>query len=183
MTADSDAVIPIERGLRSSFKANIGMSLFLFSWGITFVGLAVGYLIVWWREPVWPPTGTPPRPLAVPLFNTVIVVASSITYDLSVRSARRNDPAAVRRWLLMTGLLAGAFMVLQTSMWMDLWATGLRPKLNTYAGLFYALTLFHAAHVVAGIGVLVALTPRALQGGSRCRITRHCGSVDGSGTS
>jgi heme/copper-type cytochrome/quinol oxidase subunit 3 len=162
-------VIPLHRSIGEDFRNNIGMALFLFSWGITFAGLAIAYLVVWWRAADWPPVGTPPRPLLLPILNTALVLGSSVTYDLAVRSARRNRPGAVRQALLATGVLAVGFLALQNMMWVRLWHAGLRLGVNNFAGLFYALTWFHAAHVFAGVLILLALAPRAMRGGFTSR--------------
>jgi cytochrome c oxidase subunit 3 len=157
-------VIPIGRGLKGTFVANLGMAMFLFSWGLSFVGIGVAYLIVWSRMAVWPPPETPPRPALSPIINTVIVLASSVTYHLATRSAEQNKPVAVRRWMLITGVLAVVFMAMQALMWAGLYAAGFRLGLNVYVGMFYALTGFHALHVLAGLGTLAVLAPRAIRG-------------------
>jgi cytochrome c oxidase subunit 3 len=154
-------VIPITRALRAPVVENMGMGVFLFSWGLTFVGLAVVYLIFWSRATVWPPPGTPPRPLGLPIFNTIVAVASTVTYDLAVRSARLNRGARVRQYLVATALLATTFLTLQSILWAHLRASGFRLGVNVYVGLFYGLTGFHALHVVAGIGLIAGLLWRA----------------------
>ena len=158
-------VIPITRGLRGEFNANFGMALFLLSWGITFFGLFIAYLVVWHRAAVWPPAGTPPLRWVFPLCNTVIAGASSLAFDAAVRGARRNRPADVRRWLSAAGLLGFSFLILQTAMWAALWRSGFVLGINNFAGMFYALTWFHALHVLVGLVVLAALAPRAWRGG------------------
>jgi cytochrome c oxidase subunit 3 len=150
-------VIPITRAVGIPRLADVGMALFLFSWGLSFVGLAVAYLVVWSRALSWPPPGTPPRPIVFPIVNTVFALASTVTYDLAVRSARLNRGAAVRRYLSFTGGFATLFLILQSIMWLRLRASGFRLGVNNYVGLFYALTGFHALHVVAGVGMLAVL--------------------------
>jgi cytochrome c oxidase subunit 3 len=136
-------VIPITRGVRIPPLADVGM--------------AVAYLITWSRVEHWPPAGTPPRPTIFPWVNSVFAVASSVTYDLAVRSARFNRARAVRVYLSLTAGLATLFLILQSVMWYRLRASGFRLGMNNYVGLFYALTGFHALHVVAGVGMLGVL--------------------------
>jgi heme/copper-type cytochrome/quinol oxidase subunit 3 len=158
-------VIPLERGPRSHFTTSIGMILFLASWGITFGGLFVGYAIVRWRAPQWPPPGTPHLPHLLPSINTAVAFVSSFAFDRSVRAARLGRPNVVRAWLLLAGVLGTAFLLLQNMVWTQLWDAGLRLGTNNYAGMFYSLTWFHAAHVLVGLLMLVALLPRALRAG------------------
>jgi cytochrome c oxidase subunit 3 len=162
-TPDGARVIPITRGLRRPFVANLGMAVFLGSWGITFVGLAAAYLIVWSRNAVWPPPGTPAHPLLFPLLNTVIALASSVTFDFAVRGAKHNEPFAVRGYLQLTAILGTAFLALQSILWTRLHAAGFVFGLNNYVGMFYALTVFHGLHVVVGVimlGILLWRTSR-----------------------
>ena len=157
-------VIPMNRGPRSQLVANIGMLLFLISWGLTFAGLFVAYIILWWRAETWPPPGTPKLSVTLPLINTVIAVASSLTFEAVVRSAKRGRAASLRGWMIVTFLLGALFLALQNHYWTQVWDQGLQLRTNNYAGMFYAMTWFHAAHVACGLLMFLAFVPGTVRG-------------------
>jgi len=166
-------VIPMKRGPRSQMTANIAMTLFLVSWGITFAGLFMVYIIVRWGAPQWPPPGAPALTLTLPLFNTALALGSSVAYDLAVRGIRLGRVRVMNRWLVVAGICCVLFLVLQQVNWAQLWDAGLQlglksteaeKQINRYAGTFYALTWFHAAHVVCAVLVLLGLLPGIVRG-------------------
>ncbi len=61
-------------------------------------------------------------------------------------------------------MLGVAFVALQTVVWWSLAHHGLRWDGSKYGSVFYALTWFHALHVLAGLGVLAAILVGALRG-------------------
>jgi cytochrome c oxidase subunit 3 len=174
----SDAVadvIHISRGPKSAMNATLGMAIFLFSWGITFVALLFAFFWVRARsEANWPGPGLPILPKTLPTVNTAVALLSSVACHavlVSVRNARRG---AQRIAVVATLGLGLTFLALQTVSWVSLWHAGLhlyRPLEHdpwdtrvVYAGVFYALTWFHAAHVVCGLGILGWMTPGVLRG-------------------
>jgi heme/copper-type cytochrome/quinol oxidase subunit 3 len=157
-------VIDLRRGTKSQQVATIAMGLFLFSWGVTFVALLMAYAIVRSRQPVWPPVDAPVLPLGLPLANTFVAVASSVAFHKALAEIRRGRQRPFQRWIAGAGGLGVVFLALQGVSWADLWGAGLRPGESVYAGMFYMMTSFHAAHVLAGVLLLVLATPAILRG-------------------
>jgi cytochrome c oxidase subunit 3 len=61
--------------------------------------------------------------------------------------------------------LGAAFLALQLAVWIPLWQRGFRiDNTGSYGSIFYGLTVFHALHVLAGLGVLAVLLPGARRG-------------------
>ena len=54
------------------------------------------------------------------------------------------------------------FLAGQTIVWVDLLQQGLYLDSGIYGSLFYTLTVFHALHVLVGLGLLASLLPGAL---------------------
>jgi cytochrome c oxidase subunit 3 len=162
-------VIPMSRGTRSQLTASVGMLLFLFSWGLTFAGLFMAYIILWWRAEHWPPVGTPHLPKTMPLVNTLIAVGSSVAFELAVRGARRGRQLELRAWMIVTFILGVVFLALQNMVWVNAWDLGLQVRTNNYAGMFYALTWFHAAHVACGLIMLATFVPGIVRGAFNVR--------------
>jgi cytochrome c oxidase subunit 3 len=128
---------------RTSF---VGTALMLGSWAMLFASLFFAYAVVRYHAAAWPPEGATPLPRALPFVNTLVLLASSV---LLARGARRPAMA-----------LGAGFLGLQFAVWIPLWRAGFTLASGIYGSVFYALTAFHALHVLAGLGAL-ALTARA----------------------
>lgn len=159
-----EAVIDMRRGPRSWNTAALGMALFIGSWGMSFIAAFIGFALIRMRAPQWPPEGMPELPVTSPLINTVIVFVSSIVFHQAVRAIEVGRRQRFMRWLVAAGALAFVFLAIQTYGWVSMWRAGVLLGTGSYAGLFYALTTFHAMHVVVGIGLIALLLWRASQG-------------------
>jgi cytochrome c oxidase subunit 3 len=142
---------------RRDTTAWLGMVIALVAWTMMFASLflVMGYLRA--RAPEWPPKGSPRLPLGLPAFNTVVLLASSVALTLGVRRIRGGDTKGLARWLRITFALGALFVGLQLSHWMSMWAEGLQLVGGQYGATFYALTVFHAFHVLSGLAVLAWL--------------------------
>jgi cytochrome c oxidase subunit III len=94
-------------------------------------------------------------------FNTLVILASSVTLEISRRRVatfmggmrdRSQNPA---RWLYMTLVLGVLFVAGQTIAWLQLKAQGFGLATNVSYSFFYVLTVAHALHVFGGLGGLV----------------------------
>jgi cytochrome c oxidase subunit 3 len=157
-------LIPLSRPSRSSELASLGAWLFLGSWALTFVALLVAYAWVRARMAAWPPPGRPALPIALPTAASIVALFSSVSAQAALSGLAAARRSAAVRAVGLTLLLGAVFLVLQGWTWTELWADGLRLHRReegepwdtsvAYAGCFYALTSFHAAHVVTGLGLL-----------------------------
>jgi heme/copper-type cytochrome/quinol oxidase subunit 3 len=130
--------------------ALMGMAIFMASWAMLFAALFFAYGLSRLRAHVWPPADLPPLPLALPALATLVLAGSSA--------------ALHRRRPLVAAGLGLVFLALQSVVWRHLLAAGLRPQTGAYASYFFALTVFHALHVLVGLVALgwLALRPRPL---------------------
>ena len=103
--------------------------------------------------------------------NTLILVGSSVVLEMArhtiVEQQSRREASA---WVMTTLLLGLAFCAGQYRAWLDLRADGIYLATNPNSSFFYLLTVLHALHVCAGIGVLTYLATRLVTGG-RCRVS------------
>jgi cytochrome c oxidase subunit 3 len=167
-------VIPLFRSPRRAGLSSLAMALFLGSWALSFVALFIAWAALRLRAPVWPPPGSPDLPVLWPTVNGIVVVCSSAAAHLCVDAVRRAKRREAMRALGAALTLGVLFLVLQCVSWVELWHAGLRLHRRAefepwdtrvvFAGCFYALTWFHAAHVVAGLGVLGAQLPSMRRG-------------------
>lgn len=148
------------RPSREDVTAWLGMVVFLGSWAMMFAALFFAYGLVRARAPAWPPVDQPDLPLLVPALNTAVIGLSSAALVVALR-ALQSGRRAPARWLLCASALGAVFLVLQAIVWARLWNSGLVPSGGPFASVFYALTAFHALHVLVGLAALAWLTRRA----------------------
>jgi cytochrome c oxidase subunit 3 len=139
------------------------MGLVLASLTMGLGAVLVFYLVMRGQAETWPPPGTPELPVALWL-STAILLASSGTMHLAVRSVRRGRRAASGRLLSATLLLAIAFIVSQVVNWGFAVAAEMPPGLNMFSVSFYLLTGLHGLHVLGGLVPLTIVTVKALRG-------------------
>jgi cytochrome c oxidase subunit 3 len=152
----------LRRG-QEEVTSSIGMVIFLASWAMMFAALFFAYAVVRSRAPVWPPPDQPRLPILLPGVNTVIIAASSGLISVAVRATALGRLRHAFDCLGIAAILGAIFLMLQVVVWASLWNAGLVPDSGPYASVFYALTTFHALHVLVGLVALVGLTLRARQ--------------------
>ena len=127
---------------------------------MTFGGLVGAYVVVATNHALeW-------RPFDLPLqvwFSTLIILASSVTYEFGQGAIARGDVPVTRRWMVATTVLGAIFIASQMLVWLILVNRGLYMSGNPYAGFFYLLTAVHAVHVIGGIVALGAVLLRSWQ--------------------
>jgi len=131
-------------------SARFGLWLFLGSEALLFAGLIGSYLFLRTGSRAFGSPGDSLDRLFVG-FNTLLLVASSITATRAVKSGAQ---ATRVRWLGATLLLGGVFLALQMREYAGLRAHDILPKTNLYWSCFFVLTGLHGLHVFAGLVAL-----------------------------
>ncbi len=154
------------------FTSYVGMVVFLGSWTMLFVALFFSYALIRARAPLWPPLGQPRLPVLLPGLNSLVIAASSVAVVAAGRAQGLGQRGRAGRALLVAAGLGVLFLSLQAVVWVGAYRAGLVPSGGPYPSVFYALTTFHALHVVVGLAALCALGARLLgaRGGSRSAI-------------
>lgn len=98
---------------------------------------------------------TPPS-FKYPFFLLAILLASSAVIHWGERRVKAQKYGAGRLAVWITVLMGMGFLALQAFEYVDHWKM-LAPYSNSYGSIFYALTTLHAAHVVAGLLLLMYL--------------------------
>jgi cytochrome c oxidase subunit 3 len=153
--------------------ALVGMAIFLGAWVMLFAALFFAYAVVRVQSGTeWPPFGAPRLPRGAAALNTLLLGASSAALRLGLARARRQGRTssgagdaralgrALRPWLAATVLLGTAFLAAQIALWLTMRGRGLMPGSGVYGSVFFALTGFHAIHVLGGVVALVAVAAR-----------------------
>ena len=91
--------------------------------------------------------------------NTLILITSGWLAALATRAAEANQTRRLRSLLALAIALGAVFLALKASEFIDLSAQGITFETHTFFTFSYMLTIFHAAHVLAGM-ILLALVAK-----------------------
>ena len=132
-------------------KFRIGMWFLLLVVMMTFGGLIGAYIVIATnKELEWKPFDLPIQVWV----STFLILASSVSYQISKSALQAENQNKAKNWLLATTVLGGMFISSQILAWFDLVQRDVYMASNPYAGFFYILTAVHALHVFGGILVL-----------------------------
>ncbi|MBI2094378.1 MAG: cytochrome c oxidase subunit 3 [Candidatus Omnitrophica bacterium] len=132
-------------------NGKLGMWVFLASEVMFFTGLIGAYIVLRLSHPSWP---GPEHHLSVGIgtFNTLVLICSSTTIVLALAAAEHRSMKGVRLWLIATILLGLLFLGIKGWEYSAKFSHHIFPSTNVFWSCYYALTAFHALHVLGGIG-------------------------------
>ncbi len=140
---------------------SLGLALFIFGEILIFLGLFASYwflrLNTAYEGGDWPPAGTPEINHVLPLIMTAILVTSSLTYHQAEKAFEHGGKGGFVFWVLVSIVLGAAFLSCTGYEYTHLWGEGFKPGVNQYSTPFYALTGFHATHVLVGVAAFLAV--------------------------
>jgi len=93
--------------------------------------------------------------------NTILLLGSSLTLELSRRSLTRGAAKEFVLWLYVTLGLGMAFVAGQLVAWRELAARGVYLATNPSSSFFYVLTAAHGVHLLGGVLALGYVTIHA----------------------
>jgi len=123
-------------------------------------------------EAMWPLTSTPGGTettampwTGLPLYNTIILLISSVTCHMAHVALEKNNRAHLKIWLGITIALGCFFLYMQVVEYIHAY-TDMNLKLDSviYGNTFCLLTGFHGMHVTLGTIILIVLFLRVLKG-------------------
>jgi cytochrome c oxidase subunit III len=88
--------------------------------------------------------------------STLILMISSATMHLSLKAAKSGDNTKLKTLVAITTVLGLVFLGMQYLGWQDLQQQGVFLKGNPSGSFFYIFTGLHMAHLVLGLGILIA---------------------------
>jgi len=155
---------PVQHTVDSGTKF-VGLVMFLGSWTVMFAALFFSFATFRVHaDSAWPPAALMDVPLWMPSLSTFIILLSSVTLEWARRRTLSGDLPGARQRVKLTFVLAVAFVAMQTWLWQVMWAKGVTLNSEQFAGYFYVLTVFHAMHILVGLGLLTYFS-RLLTGG------------------
>jgi cytochrome c oxidase subunit 3 len=153
--SESSLVLP--RARRGDVTAGVGMAIFLGAIAMLFAALFFAYAVMRAQAPAWPPAGQAPLPRVALGLNTLALLAASLALRGARAAGDRGEEAVARRRSLAALALGVGFLVAQIVVWRSLVRAGAGPASGIYGSVFFAISGFHALHVVGGIGALALL--------------------------
>ena len=164
---------PVRPNVIIGSNAWVAVIVFLGAEAMFFAGLIGAYIVFRVSAPIWPPPFQPRLPIGVTGVNTLILVASAVTMRRAVKAVFVSDRKKLIRFLGLTAILGGIFLVIQGYEWVRLFHFGLTLSSSVYGGLFYTLIGFHGLHVVGALTWLLVVFVLAERG--RFSKERHVG--------
>ncbi|MDB4972979.1 MAG: Cytochrome c oxidase polypeptide [Myxococcaceae bacterium] len=162
--------------------AKLGMWLFLAQEVLFFSGLFVAYLVFrLWYPDAWS-VCSHELDWKMGTVNTLVLLFSSLTAVLAVRSAQLGERAKVNVYILITIACAFAFLVIKYFEYVHKFEAGLLPGSHfapvaghthatvfppgsaAYFSVYFMATGVHGLHVIIGIGVLFWILKRNMSG-------------------
>ncbi len=157
-------------------SAKLGMWIFLLTEILFFGGLFCAYAIyrAWYPEMFV----NAHKQLNVVLgtVNTIVLITSSVTVALSIRSIQLNLRKQAIVYLVSTILLATTFLVIKYFEYSHKFQLGQLPgKFYTFAGIegtnphiffsiYFSMTALHGLHVLIGVFVLIWMLVKTIKG-------------------
>ncbi|TFH85364.1 cytochrome c oxidase subunit 3 [Billgrantia azerbaijanica] len=103
-------------------------------------------------------------PWQLPLVNTLILVASSITLTVAHEALKEGYRSTCRNWLAGTVLLGLCFIAIQGVEYYEAYTHyGVTLQAGIYGATFFILTGFHGLHVIIGTIILTVMLVRILR--------------------
>lgn len=91
-------------------------------------------------------------------YSTVVILASSFTIMLALRSFKERAMSKYRMLMLVTMLLGAVFIVLQFIGFQQLWHKGITLQANVSYSFLYVIVGLHALHVIGGVIALIVMS-------------------------
>ena len=144
----------------------LAMWLFIIADSATFAGCLFAYGFTRNATPNWPRPFHGVTNVAV---MTLVLLTSSLTMLIGVRSAENGDKSKAFRWTMITAACGIMFAALHIREWMGMIGEGVTLFHNPwgtplFGSLFFSITGLHLLHVTGGVVALIAVGLR-YQGG------------------
>jgi cytochrome c oxidase subunit III len=147
----------------------MAMWLFIIADTATFAGCLVAYGFLRNGSANWPTPFKFSPTVINAMVMTFILVSSSLTMLVAVRSAKQGDKAAAFRWTMITSVGGILFAALHIREWIGMineGATLLHNPWGTplFGASFFTITGLHLLHVLGGVVALIAVGLRYKRG-------------------
>ena len=157
--------------------STLGMWVFLVTEIMFFGGLFMAYLVYRTQMPDAFREASHHLDITLGATNTVILIVSSLTMALAVRSAQTGQPAKTQvGWLVATMVFGAAFLGIKAIEYTEKFRDHIVPGpffewhgtyprgAEMFYSLYFAMTGLHALHMVVGLGIMTVMASLAWRG-------------------
>ncbi|HXY43418.1 MAG TPA: heme-copper oxidase subunit III [Acidimicrobiales bacterium] len=138
----------------------VGVMIWLGSELMFFSGLFAAYFTIRAHNSPWPMLqGEHLDYIQAGIFS-VVLLASSPTFQLGVWAQERGERRKARAWIITSFLMGAGFLANTLYEWHDFASHGHGPALNAYWSLFFVMTGIHGLHVLLGLVAMIFLMGR-----------------------
>lgn len=157
-------------------SSKLGMWIFLLTEVLTFGGLFAAYAVFRAWYPDMFINAHKALDVTMGSINTVVLITSSVTIALAIRSLQIGKAIAAQRYLILTLLLAATFLVIKYFEYSHKFHVGQLPghfytyegiegtNPHVFFGIYFAMTGLHGLHVIIGMGVITWMLIRTAKG-------------------
>lgn len=156
-------------------SGKLGMWIFLVTEVLLFGGLFAAYTLMYNMHTEAFHIGHHHLNVPLGILNTGVLIGSSLTMALAVRSAQTSNKSALVKYLIVTLALAGVFLVVKYFEYTHKIHEGLLPgqyysyhewvpHIGTYFSLYFMMTGLHGLHVLAGMAAIAWVLWRSTKG-------------------
>jgi cytochrome c oxidase subunit 3 len=152
--------------------STLGMWVFLVTEIMFFGGLFTAYLVYRWSDPLAFQEASAHLNILWGGANTLVLIISSLTMALAVRSAQISAPPRTQiLWLVATMILGTAFLGVKVIEYTDKFTHNLVPGphfdksiwqhpggAEIFYSLYFCMTGLHALHMIIGLGIMTVIT-------------------------
>jgi cytochrome c oxidase subunit 3 len=139
----------------------VGVIIWLGSEVMFFSGLFAAYFTIRAHSSVaWPPLAGEHLDYIQAGIFSVVLLASSPTFQLGVWAEERGERRKARQWIVTSFILGAAFLGNTLYEWHDFASHNHGPALNAYWSLFFVMTGIHGLHVALGLVAMLFLLGR-----------------------
>ena len=157
--------------------STVGMWVFLITEIMFFGGMFLAYFVYRQAYPAAFASASNKTSLLIGAFNTTVLICSSLTMAMAVRSAATGKRQLIILFLVLTFILGLTFLGVKGYEWHDKYVHHEVPGINfncegcvdaqhtpLFFSLYFGMTGLHAAHMVVGCGILIFLIIHAFKG-------------------
>lgn len=156
--------------LQQTNSGKLGMWVFMAQEVLFFSGLFCAYAYMRFMYPDMVLEAQKSMDWVIGGMNTIVLLVSSLTMSLCVRSVRVNDNSKAKLFLIITFILGFIFIGIKGSEWAHHMSEGYlpgkffkpipgaeiqNPLAHIFFGMYYVMTGMHALHVIVGLSLMI----------------------------
>jgi cytochrome c oxidase subunit III len=153
------AVDPVEPAVEGVYNGKLAMWLFLCSEVMFFSGVLGAYIALRLGNPSIFEASQQKlhHHVGLAAFNTVLLIASSLTMALGVLAGQKKETGKQRMYLLITAIAGAVFLVLKGFEYSTHFANNEVPSTDIFFAFYYTATGIHAVHILGGVIPIMGL--------------------------